>query len=640
MGTADDCLKFREFETEAKNDIAAALERLSIPVPPIEVMIPNDPGRGEISSAVALRLAKSLGRKPSEIAEDLVRIINDERSKHLVMSVEAHESGYLNFRVNWDNFTAEALKELASDDLGKLDVGEGKKAIVEHTNVNPNKALHVGHARNLVLGDSLSRILEKIGYSIEVLNYIDDSGAQVADVIVGFKFLGIADVAPAGVKFDAYCGDSVYIRVNQEYEKNPDLKNKQRIVLQEIEKGVGEIAEYSRLIVDKILRDQLKTCWRLGARYDLLNWESHILRSGMWSRIFEQLKEKGLAKYETDGEYKGCWVLTNKETGEEKVLVRSDGTTVYVAKDIPYAAWKIGLIPDPFLYDVFEIQPDGSELWSTMTDTGREEHPDFGRADLAIAVIDARQSRLQDIVSEVLKDLVGEGQSRKYLHRGYEVVALSKRSAESLGIVTDREFVHMAGRKGLYINADTVLDALRSKALAETKKRNPDADEAWLNGVAEQIAVAAFRFELVKQDTDKMIVFDIEDSLKLEGETGPYLQYSYVRALRILEKSDNASAEDLKAAALLTHPKERELVKQMSMLDKALLEAGEFLSPKEVARYAHRLSSVFNEFYEAVPVNKEKDLDLRAARLALVAAFTRVLKEVLELIGVPCPQRL
>ncbi len=634
-------MKFREFENEARNDIAAALERLSIPVPLIEVMIPKDPEHGELSSAVALRLAKTLGRRPGEIADDIVRIINSEASKHFVSSVEAHKSGYLNFRVNWDNFTPETLKEvLGTVDLGKLDVGSGKKAIVEHTNVNPNKALHVGHARNLVLGDSLSRIMKKIGYSVEVLNYIDDSGAQVADVIVGFKFLGISDAAPVGVKFDAYCGDSVYIKVNQEYEKDPGLKEKQRVVLQEIESGDGQIADYAHLIVDRILRDQLKTCWRLGARYDLLNWESHILRSGMWSRLFERLKEAGLAKYETEGENKGCWVLTSKETGEEKVLVRSDGTAVYVAKDIPYAAWKIGLIPDPFAYDTFVIQGDGTDLWTTTTETGKRGHPNFGRADLAVAVIDARQSRLQQIVSEVLKDLVGEGRSKMYLHRGYEVVALSKRSVESIGIATDREFVHMAGRKGLYINVDTVLDALKSKAFAETRKRNADADEAWLNGVAEQIAIAAFRFELVKQDTDKMIVFDIEDSLKLEGETGPYLQYSYVRALRILERSGDRSGGDANAAALLRHPKERELVKQMSMLDKVLLEAGEFLSPKEVARYAHRLSSLFNEFYEAVPVNKEENVDLRAARLALVEAFRKVLKEALELIGIPCPQRL
>ncbi len=380
------CLKFREFEGEVGALITTALERLSMPPQKVEVAIPSDPSLGDLSSAVALRLAKMLRRKPSEIAEDLARTIDAISERHFVSAVEAHKSGYVNFRLNWNKFAYEALKEiLEASEPARLDAGKGMKVAIEHTNVNPNKALHVGHARNLVLGDSLARIMKKLGYAVEVLNYIDDSGAQVADVIVGFKFLGISDVAPKGVKFDVYCGDSVYIKVNQEYERDPALKEKQRFVLREIENGSGEIAEYTRKIVDRILHDQLLTCWRLGARYDLLNWESHVLQSGMWDTLFERMKRTGLAVYQTEGENRGCWVLNDKESGEEKVLVRSDGTAVYVAKDIPYAAWKIGLTPDPFAYDVYGVQEDGTELWTTTTGRGRRRHPKFGGADLAVS---------------------------------------------------------------------------------------------------------------------------------------------------------------------------------------------------------------------------------------------------------------
>jgi arginyl-tRNA synthetase len=353
----------------------------------------------------------------------------------------------------------------------------------------------------------------------------------------------------------------------------------------------------------------------------------------MWERVFEQMKKQGVAVLETEGENAGCWVIKDQELGDEKVLVRSDGTVLYVAKDIPYAAWKVGLIPDPFRYDVYCEQPGGPTLWTTTTDVGRSQHPHFGTADLAISVIDAKQSRLQKIVSRVLQLMGGEGGGR-YLHRGYEVVALSKKSAESLGIETEKEFVHMQGRKGLYINVDTVLGALKTKARGETKKRNPEESDEWVEEVAEKLAIAAFRFELLKQDPDKMIAFDIESSLELQGETGPYLLYSYARAKRIISKSDASPSIDEKSAASLNNPKEKELVKLLSMFDKAIIEGGEYLNPKEVARYSHSLCALFNEFYEAVQVNSEPDERIKTARLALVEAFSTTLMDALDLMGI------
>ncbi len=632
------CLKFREFEEEVRSVLVPALKSAGYPSVDVDVVIPSDPAFGDAASTVALKLSKDLRVAPGKIAariRDRVRL----RGAKYVASIVAHPSGYLNVTMNLADFGRDTLKEILSDaELGRVRVGHGKNVAIEHTNVNPNKALHVGHARNLVLGDSLARIMNYLGHSVQVLDYIDDSGAQVADVIVGFKFLGMKDEAPPNTKFDVYCGDEVYVKVNQEYERNPGLREKQSLVLREIERGEGEIADYCDRIVDRVLKAQLQTCWRLGATYDLLNWESHILKSKMWDRLFDEMRKKGLAVLRQEGENKGCWVVVDPETKEDKILVRADGTAVYVAKDIPYAAWKIGIVKDPFLYDVYETQPDGSPLW-TSSERGRRNHPKFGAADLAITVIDVRQSYLQQIVKRVLEGLK-QGASEKYLHRGYEVVALSKKTAASLGVEMDRDFVHMQGRKGIYMNADTILEALKKKATEETRKRNPEESEEWIRNVAELIAVSALRFELVKQDPDKIIVFDLEDSLRLEGETGPYLLYSYARARRIIEKSGTKPRADKEGANLLAHPLERELVKMVSMLDISVMEAGEYLSPKEVARYAHKLSALFNEFYEAVPVIKTENEHLRLARLALVDAFSRVLKQALLLIGIRAAERI
>ncbi len=625
-------MQFREFESEAKEAINGALERLGYPRIVPEVLIPSKPDLGDLSCAVALKLAKELRRSPVSIAQDIAAAMNAKGGGRLIDSVSAHPSGYLNFKLNWAAFAYATLDE-AERGTGTFG-SAGKSLLIEHTNVNPNKALHIGHARNLILGDSLVRVMKKLGNSVQAVNYIDDSGAQVADVIVGLRFQGFSDQPPRGVKFDVYCGDIVYTGVNRMYEKDPSLKERQRLVLQEIERGEGEVYEYAHKIVLRILADQLKTCWRLGARYDLLNWESHILATGMWKDLLEVLKAEGIAVLETEGKNKGCWVLRDEELGDEKVLVRSDGTAVYVAKDIPYAAWKIGLIADPFQYAAYAVQPGGTTLWTTTRGEGIADHPKFGAADEAIVVIDVRQNRLQKIVSRVLERMEGS-ESERYVHRGYEVVALSKRSAESLGMeIGDKEFVHMQGRKGAYINTDTVLESLRKKATEETSRRNPEESPEWTENVAEKMAVAAFRFELLKQDPDKMIAFDIESSLELQGETGPYLLYSYARARRILEKAGLTPKLTGETAGALNRAKEVELVKALSMFDKAVMEAGEYLDPKEVARYCHRLSALFNEFYEVVPVNSEPDDALKAARLAMVDGFAVTLKEALGLIGI------
>jgi arginyl-tRNA synthetase len=633
-------LSFRDCETEVKALTQKALAELGHHGIDIEVSLPPNPSYGDLSTTAPIRAAKSMGLKPGDAAIRIAdRILSSKSGFKYVDSVSPHPAGYINFVLNYPVFALDVITGAVSPTRGLLNLGKGKVVAVEHTNVNPNKALHVGHARNLVLGDSLVRILRHLGYSVQALNYIDDSGAQVADIIVGFRYLGLKDEAPPGAKFDAYCGDNVYVKVNQEYLKDSGLKEKQSIVLKAIESGEGELAAYAGSIVDRILADQLATCWRLGATYDLLNWESQIVRSGMWQRLFETLKDKGIVKYEKSGENKGCWVIPDPETGEQKVVVRSDGTVVYVAKDIPYAAWKIGLVPDPFGYAEYrETQPGGGKLYTTtLGKTGGKVK--FGGANFAVSVIDARQSYLQRIVGKVLEG-IQEGSGGRYLHRGYEVVAISKKAASQMGFEIGGEFAHMSGRKGLYVNVDLMLESLKKKAREETRKRNLSESDSWVDSVAEALAVSALRYELLKQDPDKMIVFDIEDALRFEGDTGPYLLYTYARARRILDKTEGTPVVSRVSAAKLTRRAEKELVKKVSMIDKALMAADAYLSPKELARYAHELSVLFNEFYESVPVNKEEDAELRDARLALVDSASKVLAQAMSLIGIPFRQKI
>ena len=631
-------MKFREFEEEVEEVVAESCRDLGFKEIQVEVGTPPNDTYGDLASAVPIRIAKLAGKKPGDVAVALAgKAMERVKKTKYIGAVNPHLSGYLNFTVNRKAFIADSVEAIVAGDLG-AEREKGELLVIEHTNVNPNKALHIGHARNLVLGDSLVRVMRYLGHTVQALNYIDDSGAQVADVIVGFRFLGMADQAPSGMKYDIYCGDLVYTKVNQEYTTNPSLKEKQSLVLKEIEGGTGEIADYSRAIVKRILDAQLATCWRLGASYDLLNWESQLVHSKLWDRIFAELKKIGYVKFQEQGENKGCWVIPDPESGEEKVVVRSDGTVVYVAKDIPYAAWKIGLVDDPFGYELYSSSQPGGKLYTTNLG-GKKQGMEFGDADLAISVIDTRQSYLQRIVAKVL-DRLHEGASRRYLHRSYEVVSLSKKTAAALGFQIEGEFAHMSGRKGLYVNVDSMLDRLKEKAKAETRKRNLSETDQWVDDVAEAVAVAALRYELLKQDPDKMIVFDLEDALQFQGDTGPYLLYTYARARRILDKTEGKPRISHAGADKLTTEQEIRLAKKMSMLDMSATTAGEFLSPKEIARFAHELALTFNDFYESVPVNKEADAELRDARLALVDASSRVLAESMRLMGIPVKDRI
>ena len=631
---------------EARELVSFALTSAGYPVIAFDISEPPQQAFGDLSCNVAFLLSKHLKKPPSKIATELAEAIRSRIQGSYILSVDS-VGGHINLKANYARLSPATISNVLSNpkSYGYPNIGQGRHIVIEHTSVNPNKALHVGHMRNVIIGDTLYRIMRATNHRTTVLNYIDDSGVQIADIIVGFKFAGFPIAPPTkNQKFDQYCGDDVYVKINELYERDPQVAEKRKLVLKEIEEGKSEIAYFAMDITLRVLREQLKTCWRMKVRYDLLNFETHIVGSKLWSKTFELLKSNSIAKYETEGKNKGCWVIGDEEE-EDKVLVRSDGTATYIAKDIPYAAWKLGLVKDPFYYSEYTEQWDGSWLYSTDLVAGiNKSFPDntFNGGERVITIIDSRQSRLQRIISHVLSK-IGAGGQYKYIHLSYEAVTLSSDTAKEFGIdIGDRQFMHMSGRKGIYINADYVLDALHAKAYEEVRNRNPDFSDQHLNKIAEEISISAIRYNMIKQDFDKIITFDIKESLSLEGDTGPYLQYAYARSQRILEKSEEGVTAGRTNSAFdrLTHESEIALVKEIARLDLVVESATKSLSPKSLARYAYDLAMTFNLFYEKVPVLREHDNEVRIARLGLVKAFGITLKNTLEVLGITALDRM
>ncbi|MBI3253986.1 MAG: arginine--tRNA ligase, partial [Nitrosopumilales archaeon] len=338
-------------------------------------------------------------------------------------------------------------------------MGKKKSVVVEHTSVNPNKALHIGHIRNLVIGDTVVRILKKTNHDVKVLNYIDDSGLQVADIIVGFKYGGFSDSPPAGQKFDHYCGDEVYVKTTEKYEADKQFAKYRHKVLQDLEDPNSELAKFASVITRKVLAEQLITCWKMGVYYDCLNFESQIIHSKLWDKIFEMLNAMNLVKFEKEGKNKDCWVI-EAQGEEDKVLVRSNGVATYIAKDIPYAAWKLGIVDDPFYYKKYSEQSNGIILWETTLEKNNNQKLEFS-GQKVITVIDSRQTRLQKIISNLIAKLKPEKDA--YSHLSYEAVTLSADTVKAIGHEIEGKQAQMSGRKGIYINADDVIESLEKR---------------------------------------------------------------------------------------------------------------------------------------------------------------------------------
>ena len=612
---------FFEIESSIKKNLAKFDEKF-------EVIIPKEEF-GDFSTNLAFILAKKLKKSPSEIVKEISRKIE---KPEFVEKIE-EKSGYINFFLNWEEISKKLLKEIleAGNFYGKPYV-ERKRIIVEHTSVNPNKALHIGHIRNACLGDSLARFLSWIGNEVIVINYINDAGSQMADLIVGFKILGFP-LEKEGMKFDHYCGNEIYVKVNKLYEEKPELLEEKKKIIKEIERKDSEIAKFNREIASKVIKEQLKTLWNLGIFYDLLVRETDIIYSKFWEKVFEWLKQKNFVYLAESGSKSGCWLLKLSDLPEfkglkdaDKILVRSDGTKVYAASDIAFALWKHGLIDFDFGYRKFVKQPNGKILWETCTN-GLEKHPIFNKAEISVNVIDVRQKYEQEVVSTALKLI---GKKAKYIHYAYEVVSLSKKTAKELGIETDKEFVHMSGRKGIFVNADDLFNALFKKAREETRKRNPEESEEFIEKVAKALAISSIRYEMLKISPERLLIFDMDKALELKGNTAPYLQYAYTRICSVFRKAGKFERE-FEAEKL--EEEEKKILRLLFQFPWLIKKCYEELKLHYLCEYLFKLATIFNEFYEKHPIIKSEE-KIRNFRLTLLECIKNVFEIGFDLIGI------
>ncbi len=609
---------------------------------------PRQSDFGEIAVPAAFQLAKQLRQPPKKIAAELAAGIGPIPG---VAALEVAGNGYINIRLDRAAYAGALLRG-----AGESVSAAGGKIIVEHTNINPNKAAHIGHLRNATLGDTFVRMLRASGERVEVQNYIDNTGVQVADVVVGFHFLkhqAPADVeallADPAVRFDYYCWD-LYAHTSSYYKEQPESLAWRSQTLHAIEAGAGELATMAHLVADAIVQAHLKTMLRLDVEYDVLPRESEILHLQFWAAAFEQLKQRKAIYLETEGKNAGCWVMPGLSE-EGKVIVRSDGTVTYVGKDIAYQLWKFGLLGKDFHYRPLMTYADGRVLWVSTDEPSEGEHQ-FGHGSRVYNVIDSRQSYLQDVVAAGLRGLGYAAQAEQSIHFSYEMVALSPRCCADLGIPLSEEdrqrpYVEVSGRKGLGVKADDLMDNLISKALAEVNARHAEKPAAERQRVAEQIAIGALRYFLLKFTRTSVIAFDLQEALSFEGETGPYVQYAAVRARNILRKlEERGEALPDFAAELSREALERQLQSEdfwqvllaASKADSALagaLSAGE---PAHVARYAFQLAQAFNNFYHQYPILQEELREKKVFLLWMTDFFRRQLERTAGILGIQIPE--
>jgi arginyl-tRNA synthetase len=657
---------YRHLERRLAEHIAALLRRrYDLELANIVVEQPPKVEFGEYALPVAFELAKKLRKAPRKIAEEIVASVGPIAGFE---RLEVAGAGYINARVN----RAELALALVRD-AGPKAAARSGKVLVEHSSINPNKAAHVGHLRNAILGDTFVRMLRFQGRDVDVQNYIDNTGVQVADVVVGFlcleqKSRSEIEQLTRQPGFDYYCWD-LYARVSQWYQgdkQNLDMRTK---VLEAIEKGEDERAAIADLVSVAVLRRHLETMDRLDIKYDFLPRESEILHLDFWEAAFAKLKEKGVLFHEREGKNKGCWVMrragaADSSTPEDreakpseesqKVIVRSNGTVGYVGKDIAYHLWKFGLLGRDFGYRKFYKYPHGHQCWISTAD-GSPDHPHFGGVSEIYNVIDARQAEAQNTVMEALRGLGYRQQAEHYTHFSYEMVALTPGCAAELGYQLSEEdkgraYIEVSGRKGFGVKADDLMDALIARAKMEVDERHGKLSEDARHHIASQIAVGALRYFMLKFTKSSVIAFDFKEALNFEGETGPYVQYAVVRASNIFRKGGfnpddytREAASRISAADLSKHldgggaDEIWELwlaaAKTSYIMDQSIATT----EPAYLAKHAFQLAQLFNYFYHRHPILSESDESRKQFLLATLAVVRRELVRILGAMGVSVP---
>jgi len=633
---------------------------------------------GEFALPVAFELARKLRKAPRKIAEEIVGGIGPVEG---VQRLEVAGAGYINVRVNRAALAAALARALAP----AADVPEGK-VLVEHSSINPNKAAHIGHLRNAILGDTFVRLLRFAGREVDIQNYIDNTGVQVADVVVGFTHVEKktnAEVAAlaAAPRFDFHCWD-LYAAVSRWYEEDKQNLAARAATLHAIEQGNNETSRLADLISTAVLKRHLETMDRLDIEYDFLPRESEILHLHFWEAAFAKLKDAGVLTYETEGKNKGCWIMRRAGTSrptttertedteaqssaaeqiseeDQKVIVRSNGTVGYVGKDIAYHMWKFGLLGRDFGYRKFFRYPNEHDCWiSTAPDDSdaAKDHPHFGDVAEIYNVIDARQSEAQNTVIEALRGLGHDEAADRYTHFSYEMVALTPRCAAELGYKLSEEeksrsWIEVSGRKGFGVKADDLLDALIASARKEVDSRHPELGDPERGVISTQIAIGALRYFMLKYTKPSVIAFDFKDALSFEGETGPYAQYAVVRATNIFRKG-GLDPETFLASAK-DRVKEQDFTRHFAsdaddMIWELWLAAaktsyvvGQCIAttePAYLAKHTFQLAQLFNTFYHQHPILAEPDEGRKMFLLTTAAVARRELIRTLGAMGITVP---
>ena len=641
-------------------------EKYEIEAATIAIEQPPDSKMGEFALPIAFELARKLKKAPKKIAEELIGTLLPLPG---FASFEVAGAGYLNGKLDREaGLLAVVRDQRAAGTSAPL------HSLVEHTSINPNKAAHIGHLRNAILGDTFVRLLRAAGQKVDVQNYIDNTGVQVADVVVGFTELehyNVEDVRSLMVslqqqdkRIDYYCWD-LYARVSQWYTADPaqiEARKKIRFAaLHQLEEGNNDTSTIAELISTAVLRRHLETMQRLDIEYDFLPRESEILRLHFWDLAFEQLKQKGVLYFETEGKNKGCWVMKRPgaEATEEgatdedaKVIVRSNGTVTYVGKDIAYHLWKFGLLGRDFGYLPFYKYPD-HECWISA-EAGEKNHPQFGGAQAIYNVIDSRQSDPQSNVIEALRGMGYVEEAARYTHFSYEMVALTPRCAMDLGYDVSEEdqkraYIEVSGRKGFGVKADDLIDKLIAAAQVEVDARHPQRTEEDRRSIATAIAVGALRYFMLKFTRNSVIAFDFREALSFEGETGPYVQYAIVRARSIFRKAETTptlvlAGFDEQVAASIRDEEEGSGVWELwitaaktSLLVQQAISSAE---PAYLAKQAFQLAQQFNNFYHRHHIANEANPVRKQLLLATAAVAERELVRLLAMLGIQAPEAM
>ena len=640
----------------------------------LAVELPPNTELGEMALPVAFELAKRLKKAPRAIAAELRQELVGMEG---VASVEIAGAGYLNLKLDRTAF----VRKIAADRHSNL--SDPRFFLVEHTSINPNKAAHVGHLRNAILGDTMQRLLRKDefkdGALVGVQNYIDNTGVQVADVVVGLVHLEgkslasvrelMATLQADGQRIDFYCWN-LYARVSQWYEADPvemAARKKLRLdTLHALEAGDNDTAAIAELIATAVLRRHLETMLRLGIEYDFLPRESEILHLHFWEAARALMVEKGVLYLETEGKNKGCWVM--RRAGAEvvtdgpdsagggqdldaKILIRSNGTVTYVGKDIAYHLWKFGLLGKDFGYAKFREYATHTCWISTMQ--GEEPHPSFGKADAIYNVIDSRQDDPQSNVVQALRGMGYEKEADCYTHLNYAMVALTPGCAMDLGYTVSEEdrgraYIEVSGRKGFGVKADDLIDALIVATKTEVDARHNELEEAERVSIATMIAVGALRYFMLRFTRNTVIAFDYKDALSFEGETGPYAQYAAVRAGNIFRKAGVTDADALAAMASLDLDGMFaedgsgiwELWLTASRLSLVLEQSIAAAEPAYLAKYVFQLAQQFNNFYHRHHILNETDAARKTMLLATAAVARREIVRALGWMGIEVPSTM